>query len=503
MLYEVTFGNGKFLASCVEGPDPFKTLRFYTSNNGFNWVAGSFSSLHYSAVQYGHRFLTFANGMFYEFVGELGMVSTPDGNTVTVASAPSDGLDPSSMVYANPSYVLLGLNGEVWTSTAGTNWTQSYGGIRSTINQIIRGADTYLAVGIGPMYSTADGSVLHQGGPVLASNDGVHFGPVANSPSLAYGDIAFDGSNYVTASEAGAIYTSNDGLSWVQRTSNTPNDLRGLCRGSTRWVAVGRVGTLISSPNTLAWTLRFSGTGNNLNGAAYGNGVYVAVGDGGTIISSPDTVTWEAQYSGSTSTLLRVRFLNGQFFAVGANGTILTSADGATWQSLTSITPRTLNDIDFGNGRYVACGFDPLILNLPEPMWPGNAYAASFNVLLQSTNGVNWEDISTKIPASVGLNSIKFLNGSFWVCGENGGILQTDSLDGIPRLEGTLLDGNAGFQLRLTLNVPQSWRIQASTSLVAPSWQDLVTITNPTPPFIWNDTNAASHPIRFYRVASP
>jgi hypothetical protein len=244
-------------------------------------------------------------------------------------------------------------------------------------------------------------------------------------------------------------------------------------------VAVGQNGAVISSPNTLAWTLRASGTANTLSSVDFGNGNFVAVGSGGTIISSPDGVTWDVQYSGTTSTLNCVRYIGGQFYAVGKGGIILTSTDGGTWSGLISGTTATLNSIAYGNGCCVVVGM---------------------GVVLASTNGLNWQDISTKVPSVLNASSIAFLNQSFWIAGSGGAILQSDSTDGIPHLNGTMLSGNGGFRLKI-LNIPPQYRIQISTNLAL--WQDLVSFTNGIPPAIWDDTNAHNLPVGFYRVVSP
>ena len=331
----------------------------------------------------------------------------------------------------------------------------------------------------------------------------MNFTAISNSPYFigvegdVYGifnAIAFDGTNFVAVGGAyngmpplgpasGFVYTSTNSTDWTPRTSNANQILMAICRGPARWVAVGQNGAVISSPNTLAWTLRASGTANTLNSVAFGNGNFVAVGNGGTIISSPDGATWDVQYSGTTSSLNCVCYADGQFLAVGQDGTILTSPDGNTWGAVLSgiITPAlTLNSIAYGDGRFVICGT---------------------GVVLVSANGVNWQDISTKVPTVPNASSVAFLNQSFWIVGDDGSMLQSDSTDGIPRLTGAMLAGNLGFQLKIPLNVPPMYRIQASTNLATDVWQDVV--TNSSPANVWTDTNVLGFPIRMYRIVSP
>jgi len=483
-VIEVTFANGMFVASTgvsSSGFPPRLKFRWYTSSDGTNWTAGAdVGEFGYGVGLGGHRFLTFANDAFIEsfFIDFSRFAYTTNGSDYALVARPNDSDEATGIAYGSGQYVLAALNGKVWTSTTGKSWTQSYGGLRTDIRRVIWGAGKYLAVA--------------NGGQILTSSDGTSFAAVPASPSLAYGDIAFDGSNYVAVAAGGALYSSGDVAGWTQRNSNTGNDLLAMTRGPARWVAVGRNGTIITSPSTLAWTLRNSGTANNLNGVAYGGGIYVAVGNGGTIVTSEDGTAWDVQFTETTQTLLSARYLDGKFFAVGENGTILSSPDGATWQTQISGTARVLRDICFGNGRLVVCGFDHYAQGSLSPV----------NLLLQSTNGVDWENITTKIPAYVGLNSTSFLEGSFWVCGQNGAILQSDSTNGLPRLAVSMLPGNTAFQLKITLNAPGAYRIQAATNLQANFWQDVANISNAVSPFIWTD-NAPTFPPRFYRVVSP
>jgi len=480
ILYEATFANGLFVASAnvesVQGINIYSSrIQFFTSTNGRLWLPGAITEDAYNPSFFTHRFFTYANGIFYEFTGRLNppyesanrVPYTVDGTTLGTALAPDEAFDSTSMVYGNGRYLLTALNGKLWTSSNGTNWTPQYSGFRNTVNRIIRGRDRYLAAA---------------NGAILTSLDGVSFGVLPGIPALNYSDIAFDGSNYVAIAAAGYLYSSTDGINWTQRTSNTSNDLLAITRGPNRWVAAGLNGTVTTSPNTLSWTLRPSGTDNALRGAAYGNGLYATVGNGGTIITSADGATWDVQFSQTLSELYGISYLNGRFVAVGANGTILTSTDAASWQAQTSPVSCTLKSVAFGDGRFVACGFE-------------------HSVLLQSSNGTDWQDITTKVPAYVGLNSISFLEGSFFLCGNTGAILQSDSVDHLPHLSGVMR--SEGFQIKLVQNAPPGYRIQACTNIASQSWQDLVTITNPASPFVWIDSNALAFPIRFYRAVGP
>lgn len=503
-LLEAQFGNGLFIAAVQDefyaDPGWFFAAHLYHSTDGTNWAQGVSAG----GTVSNYRFLNYANGFFHEFyITGPGGTSEPlihslDGNAYTVSLLPSDMYDASSLSYGNGRYVMPGISGKVWTSNNATSWNTNYSGLRANLYQLLRGESHYV--------------LLAAGQRILLSSDGFSFAPATNSPAGVLNSAAFDGSNYVAVGKiaqggplnyVGEVYTSTNSTDWVRRTSNAGKPLTSICRGTTRWVAVGENGTVVTSPNALAWTLRASGTANKLNGVAFGNNLYVAVGNTGTIITSPDGAAWDVQFSGTTANLNRVRFLNGQFVAVGAGGTILTSSDGATWSNPTSGTTRTLTDVAFGDGHYVACGSDFMILNTDDPMLYQHALTTTFNVLLQSTNAVNWEDVTTRVPVQGGLSSIAFLDDSFWLSGEGGALLQSDSLSGIPRLAGVALSGTAGFQIKLTINVPASYRLQASTNMAADSWEDIAVGTNSTRQTVFVDGNTAGFTKKSYRLVSP
>jgi hypothetical protein len=485
---QAEFGNGVFVVSAEDetsgwpNPTTSPTSHFYRSTDGINWTMGATLPYGPSFLNFKHLFLTFANGLFHECTtySSTEIVSSADGITFATNAAPNDGFTPCAMAYGSGKYLLMEDPAREWTSTDLTSWTQAFGGLRDTsIYSMVRGPANYVVI---------------SGQQILLSPDGINYAIAANSPTGILNSVEFDGSNYVAVGQGGNVYTSTNSTTWVQRNSNASSQLRAVCRGPSRWVAVGANGTVITSPTATAWTLRFSGTANQLNGVAYGNGTFVAAGNVGTIMTSPDGVTWDAQDPGTTADLNSVRFFNGQFFAVGANGTMISSIDGITWSSVNSGTTLPLYTIAAGNGRYLACGADfNLVPNLKSFL---------STVFLSSTNGLDWQDITTTVPTGLGPRNVAYLSQSFWVFGDNGMILQSAGADD-SSITGAMLPDHSGFQLRVVLNTSLNYRIQSCTNLASDIWEDLVTLTNAPSPFTWVDTNGVGAPMRFYRIKSP
>lgn len=478
-VWQVEFGNGMFIAAVQDetgGSLSISDGYFYRSTDGTNWIRGAkIGSLAVMSCQ----FLVYLNGFFHEMADYTtgpALSLTVDGNTDFLTAALTNSPLARSMTFGNGRYVVISDNGSTWYSMDETNWTAAYSGSRNAVYGVVQGANSNL-LAVGPM---------------LVSSGGVNF-TGNNAPTNLLYSAASDGTNYVAVGGFGQVYTSTNGVDWVQRTGNSSYGLTAVCHGSNRWVAVGGNGTVISSPNTLAWTLRASGTGNTLNAVTCGNGQYVAVGNSGTVITSPDGTAWDVQFSGTVNNLFGVVFQGGQFVAVGVGGTIVTSPDGTNWTAQSSGTNTTFYTVAYGNGRYLVGGWDGYIGMVPPP----------FDVFLTSSNGTDWQFISTKIPTATSVHSIDYVNQSFWITGENGLLLQSDAADGIPHVNGFNMPGANGVKLNVTLNPPGRYRVQFCTNLLTDSWHDIYIQTNSITLDTWTHTNAFQWPSGYYRVVSP
>ena len=115
-----------------------------------------------------------------------------------------------------PSYVAVGRNGTILTSTNGITWTSRTSGTTNSLFGVTYGKGLFLAVGV-----------------------------------------------------SGTILTSSDGITWTSRTSGTSDLLEGITYGNSTFVTVGIYGTLLTSSDGISWTSRTSGTINDLYGVTY------------------------------------------------------------------------------------------------------------------------------------------------------------------------------------------------------------------------------------------
>lgn len=475
-LNDVHFGNGVFVAV-----GQFGTI--LTSPDGTAWTvraSGTTKTLHGVA---------FGNGVFVA-VGESGTILTsPDGIAWTArASGITDPHIPLfgvtfgggtlvSALTSGATFVAVGDEGTILTSSDGIAWKTQISGTKSTLFDVLFGNNVYVARGCGILISS-DGETWtkvpvtvdpYYGPWCYTAIDfcngkfvaGVALGPVSFwLPVLQRGSrTSVDGINWIgegsrhefdamtfgnglyVGSKGDVFKTSSNGLTWEPSTDSPPVSFsfRAITYGNGVFAAVGEDGRIKTSPDGKIWTARTVRTSDYLSGVTFGNGTFVAVGDG--IVTSPDGITW-IRRGADIPPLYGVVFGNGTFVAVGAPQ-ILTSPDGVTWTPRAVETGGTgIEGIAFGNGMFVGVG-DTIVASPDGVTWTigttsgtraflravtfgNNTFVAAGNGIRTSTDGMTW---SPAISVGISLYGVAFGNGVFVAVGESGAILT--SLDGV------------------------------------------------------------------------
>jgi hypothetical protein len=265
-----------------------------------------------------------------------------------------------------------------------------------------------------PLYGVSFGQDLFvavgDGGTILTSKDGTHWGPpkmVATFKNLR--GITYGGGLFVAVGDDGVILTSPNGFQWTSQVSNVTGLLWGVTYGNGRFVAVGSMGGLVTSPNGLDWTKQNSGVPQFLYSVAYGNGKFVAVGNSGRIISSSDGVDWVPQQV-TTYELRGIIYGNNAFTVAGLGGAILTSDTGISWNPTSIGVQYFLYSITYGNGTFVAVGED----------------ATTHGGIVSHSNGAAW---ATANISEYPLNGAGYGNSIFMAAGERGSILRNLQVD--------------------------------------------------------------------------
>lgn len=148
---------------------------------------------------------------------------------------------------------------------------------------------------------------------------------------------------------------------------------------------------------------------SELNALSFFNSRFVAVGANGGVFLSFDTKTWEASSvaTPSTKTLYGITVAGSVAIAVGADGTIWRSTDAITWTAQTSPVTTTLRSVAAGPDAFIAVG--------------------DGGVVVRSTDGVTWTVLEASAkPAglSANLRTVKNLNGTVVIVGDNGTVIQ-------------------------------------------------------------------------------
>lgn len=309
---------------------------------------------------------------------------------------------------------------------------------------------TYVAPSNAPTYSAVLLSVLGQQWTIDR---------VSNQPINPTDILYMDGRYVITTTNAATpLLISDDGTTWV-------------------WISSG---ALYSPFDAVAFddipfdlsALRTDAT--SLNSVTYLNGLYVAVGK--NIVASTDMYYWPEvmdlataygdkypQVLNSVAAIETPNFTG--FIAVGVgeqvvnqvtitNNLLLTSTNGVNWIPQNNV----LTSYSFN----AVVGSDSAILIVGDN-----------SVRYISSNSSNWIDVSAAGTGNANLNDVIYVNGTFVVVGDNGTIqTSTDGSTWITRTSNTIKNLNA-----ITYNPTEGKYVAVGDSNITVSSSDLVTWT--------------------------
>src|SRR5205823_4510169 len=204
-----------------------------------------------------------------------------DGISWSTKTGP--GLYPSRVVYGNGTFFVAGSASQV--STDGMNWTF----VNSGFNSATFGKGLFVGVGWDGQIST--------------SSSGTQWTAIELSGSS--GDLfaaGFGNDLYLAGGLAGVLRTSTDGTNWSTQSSSLTHlgPLYGVAFALDRFVAVGdweigpdgrsEASPLLSSADGINWARGSPVSGSAFRAVAFGNRNFVALGDFGDVVLSPDGI---------------------------------------------------------------------------------------------------------------------------------------------------------------------------------------------------------------------
>ncbi|MFD2936119.1 T9SS type A sorting domain-containing protein [Spirosoma flavum] len=429
VLNAVAYGGGRFVAVGRNGT-------IITSTDGISWTRQTSGTADkFTAIAYG--------GSQFVAVGINLIKTSPDGVIWTTRTFPNPFFSLGG-VTAGPkgSFVAVGDNHAVFTSTDGITWTPrplagsalyfvgiAYNSILNKYVAISSVSGCVVTSGDGVNWNTGSSGTNHQltavrylQGKFLAvgeddtirsSSSGLIWKPVTLDPLIALYGAAFGNGHYVAVGAyspeyytfmANVALTSGDGINYtVGETIHVPNGAKqfnDVAFGNGLFAAVGTNGVIQTSVDGKVWDFRHMLDGQTLNAVTFGGGQFIAIGDNGFIARSNNGKTWNSGFTGLAKNFNGISYANGQFTAVGQYGAIATSTNGIIWTARPSGTTKQLKSVAFGNGMWLAVGHD--------------------GISCRSLNGTTWT--SFIVDASAYFNHVVFANGKFVAVGLDGKI---------------------------------------------------------------------------------
>jgi hypothetical protein len=457
-LTSVAYGNGVFVAAGNGAA---------ISTNGVNWTTATGLSGYHALA------LSFGAGQFVALASSSMVLSSADGMSWVENFLGNQLYFPSgTLAYGNGIFVGVGtqnLSSTVLVSTDTVAWSLARAGLsRSVGTNVVFGNGRFLMTG-GYYPVGREGELA-----VMESPDGMAWTPHNSGMNVQISGAAYGTSRFVAVSGT-ALAISADAQEWfpLSLSGSTIIGVQKVSHAEGQFFMFGPLGRLYASNDGVAWTIRTSHASSSLESAAFGTGQYVVVGAAGTIITSPDGVTWTRRNSGVVRALHSVAFGLGTFVAVGDGGTVLTSPDGINWSSHdSSEATGSLLSIAFGNDTFVIAGASGIAT---------------------SSEGVNWNKI---YPAgSAPFTSVAYGNGRFVAIGPTivTAVVAEPILSDVAFINGTFGFSISGEKGRI-------YRVQSTTHLSTPVWQEIGAVQNLNPVARFSLPVLSSSPRQFFRV---
>jgi len=383
--------------------------------------------------------ITFGNNTFVS-VGDNGTIITSTDGISWSDTSPGTSYDFKAVTFGNNTFVAVGES--LFTSPDGITWTERPVSpppckaswekkIDLQLKALTFGNGRFVAVGCvvctGPS-DTPDYLIRYQ---VLISSDGINWQWVGIETLSTVYECCLDGIAYgnglFIAVGDFCVYTSSDGIIWENKNPQILTDytLHGITYGNNRFVGVGEYGSygaiLTTEDGGITWDKRLYGITTALFDVTYANNTFVAVGENCAIFTSSDGIGWTSSDAPPCSNYLlqSIAYGNNKFVTVGSSGSagfISTSPDGMTWETnKTTSRNQDLKDVAYGENTFVSVG-----KGLTDT-------SESYGVILTSFGGTNWSEHS---PGTIkGINAVAYGGSTFVAVGEDGIIFS--STDGI------------------------------------------------------------------------
>jgi hypothetical protein len=258
-IYDIAYGNGKFVAVGIDGQIAYSTdgsTWTAATNNGFRLIEGvTYGGGRF--VAWGSRGSIISNGVITPW---RDVVYSSDGVYWTRANFANFTEEFSSIAYGSGKFVAVSA-GQMAYSSNGSTWTlitdSALEGI--SFSSIAYGAGMFIAVG--------------SSGRTAYSSDGITWTVLIGA---ALSEITYGGGKFIALS-GGVIASSSDGITWKPLVNDTFG-ISGIIYGAGKFVSWSGNDVNYSMDGGVIWKQVDSTLTEGIRNIAYGNGVFVAIG---------------------------------------------------------------------------------------------------------------------------------------------------------------------------------------------------------------------------------
>ncbi|GAB6393449.1 MAG: hypothetical protein MdMp014T_2822 [Treponematales bacterium] len=264
-IYDIAYGNGKFVAVGIAGQIAYSTdgsTWTAAKNNGFRLSDSKVEGVIYGGnkfVAWGSRDSVISNGRITTW---RDVVYSSDGVYWTRANSANLTEEISDIAYGSGKFVAVSA-GQMAYSSNGSTWTlitdSALEGI--SFSSITYGAGMFIAVG--------------SSGRTAYSSDGITWTVLIGA---AFNGITYSGGKFI-AWGGGVIASSSDGITWKPLVNDTFSGWpSGIIYGAGKFVSWSGNDVNYSMDGGVIWKQVDSTLTEGIRNIAYGNGVFVAVG---------------------------------------------------------------------------------------------------------------------------------------------------------------------------------------------------------------------------------
>ncbi len=358
MFINITYGSSTFVISARNSGG--SGMYVYKSTTGLS-NSWSFQDLGFGTVNR----IQYINDRFFVFQAGNKVITSTNASTWTDVTASITLMLPNatSGTWNSSNQIFNGFyDGTKYYFFGSSQYYSGYGSVWTATTGLNLTLQTKTAYIVPQSSAYLNGKYFQTGNEgIVSSSDGINY----KYPTGSYSSVASSGTGYVgvgvISSNNGNIFSSADFNTWTERTPLNQQELYAVVHNGSKYLAVGNYSVVESTDNGITWN-QVATPAATYTTLAWGNSKFVAGGyDGGgaKIAYSATGASW-TNASTADNYYFRLKYVNGNFFALGYDnvnylGVIMQSSDGITWNDITpslAFGVSYFNDVVYDGSKY-------------------------------------------------------------------------------------------------------------------------------------------------------